>query len=185
MDKNTFAWKNFTILETFLLENKLPQYIIDDLNRYGEYFKDRQWVEDEAVFSITLKKNTDEYLGQLRNGKRWGIGLYVYCNGDIYLGDFVNGKKVGRGFFFDISEEIVYWGEWADNQMNGRGYLRGRKFESEGRYYNGEEIENLYTKWFDRESLDKRAKDTFGSSQSGNSGCFGFIAIIAIILGLC
>ena len=188
MDNSAFAWQNFTILENFLYENKVPQYMIDDLNRYGDYFKDRQWTEKEAVFCVSLTKNSYQYLGQIKNGKRWGIGMYVYYNGDIYLGDFVNGKKVGRGFFFDISEDVVYWGEWADGQMNGRGYLRGRNFESEGRYYNGEEIENFYVKRFDRESFDMGTEGASDGSGNENTGCFGIIAIVVLtifLLGMC
>jgi hypothetical protein len=44
-------------------------------------------------------KPGNRYVGQMRNNKENGFGIYFYQNGDKYEGEWMNGKKHGTGLF--------------------------------------------------------------------------------------
>ena len=46
-----------------------------------------------------MKQYRNRYIGFWRNGKRNGLGMFVYSNGDIYLGEWRDGKKCGFGIY--------------------------------------------------------------------------------------
>ena len=60
---------------------------------YGEYF----WYENKVEFKIV--KNI--YKGFWKEGKRNGLGAFLYSNGCRFEGIFVNNSKEGTGILFD------------------------------------------------------------------------------------
>ena len=54
------------------------------------------------------------YTGDLYNGKREGVGKYIYKNGDIYDGDWKNDLKNGEGTFTFKEDSHTYIGEFSN-----------------------------------------------------------------------
>ena len=59
-----------------------------------------------------------EYEGELKEGKRHGLGKIIRENGDILYGEFKDDKHNGRGFISFASGNI-YEGEFKDGNFNG------------------------------------------------------------------
>ncbi len=73
-----------------------------------------------------------KYVGEWKNNKIHGKGVYTYINGK-YEGSFIEGKRNGFGRYFFIQGEI-YSGQWKDNKKWGHGvylYCNGNKYEGE------------------------------------------------------
>ena len=51
-----------------------------------------------------------------------GDGTYYYNNGDIYVGEWKNGKKYGKGVFSWKSGDI-YEGNWVEGKRSGIGLM--------------------------------------------------------------
>lgn len=87
------------------------------------------------------------YVGDWRNGKRygrgvsylpdgglmegyWSNGLHVkgrtiYVNGDVYEGGYLHGKREGKGRFEAVSGGECYEGEWKADRKQGYGVEKG------------------------------------------------------------
>ena len=112
----------------------------DNLTIYKEIYLKNE--EDFRYF-----KNGDIYYGKFNKGNYNGIGIYykkgielpfhiysffVKLNTQIpriidksyliYYGDFENGI-FNSGFYVDIDHQIIYSGEWKDNEANGKGMI--------------------------------------------------------------
>lgn len=98
MNKGDFSKLNFVIVEDFLENNDAPQCLQDELSGYSSYFKNYSWSENAVYESYS----NGAYIGKIVNGKRHGIGMYVFNDGNIYIGDWYDGKREGSGFFIII-----------------------------------------------------------------------------------
>ena len=50
------------------------------------------------IFRVIIKEyDNGKYIGEWKNGKREGKGIYYWNNGDIYEGDWKNNKGEGKG----------------------------------------------------------------------------------------
>ena len=56
------------------------------------------------------------YTGDFKDGKRHGIGKYVYPNGDTYEGEFFQNTFHGQGKFTYTNGD-VYEGQWENNKF--------------------------------------------------------------------
>ena len=69
--------------------------------------------------------NKEAYEGDLKDGKREGLGVLVFANGDRYEGDWKNGKRHGRGILVWGPDGewagAKYDGEWKDDRRHGAG----------------------------------------------------------------
>jgi hypothetical protein len=54
------------------------------------------------------EKTGDEYRGAFRDGKRHGMGEYVFANGNRYVGQWVDNEIHGKGKFANISSGQTY-----------------------------------------------------------------------------
>jgi len=70
--------------------------------------------------------------GQNKDGKRHGIGRYVYPNGDAFHGSFENGKRYGKGTY-TYESGGSYSGDWSGDCMHGQGTFTYRS----GNCYSG------------------------------------------------
>lgn len=62
-------------------------------------------------------------------------GTYTFDNGAIYEGQFDNkGKFCGRGklYFYKDTKDHYYEGEFKNDKLNGKGFLKLGSFEHEG-----------------------------------------------------
>lgn len=97
---------------------------------------------NESVQTVEVETN-GKYTGNRLDGKKTGVGTYVWNNGDIYEGEFkddlmhgtgklyivengtyegefVEGKKSGEGTFNFINGD-TYKGTWLNDKMEGQG----------------------------------------------------------------
>lgn len=65
----------------------------------------------------------NEYIGEFRNGLRYGKGIYMFSNGDEYIGNFRNemANGIGRMLYKNGAE---YIGEWTNSRKNGYGFYQ-------------------------------------------------------------
>eukprot|EP00164_Ancoracysta_twista_P006738 GFYU01009444.1.p1 GENE.GFYU01009444.1~~GFYU01009444.1.p1 ORF type:complete len:770 (-),score=130.59 GFYU01009444.1:1527-3491(-) len=83
--------------------------------------------------SDKVQHNTDEYLGEDKDGIPHGQGIMKYWRGDQYQGQWKNGVKCGDGthVFFTGA---VYKGQWKNDKPHGVGRIEG----SDGICYEGQ-----------------------------------------------
>ncbi len=173
MNKGDFSKLNFVIVEDFLENNDAPQCLQDELSGYSSYFKNYSWSENAVYESYT----NGAYIGKIVNGKRHGIGMYVFNDGNIYIGDWYDGKREGSGFFYYYSQDVVYFGEWENSLIDGKGHMWGPGYESEGIYSKGREIRNKY----ERNSRGYYSNSSSGSFEWNGSWFIFLIALAGII----
>ena len=85
---------------------------------------------------ILTMPNGDKYVGEIKDGKKHGRGIYYYANGNRYEGDFLNDKFHGTGTFywFDGAKDV---GSYVNGMLHGKAtrYLaNGESFECEWYY---------------------------------------------------
>ncbi|MDA7709248.1 caspase family protein [bacterium] len=86
---------------------------------------------------IFIWADGEEYIGQWMNGKKHGQGTYTYPSGDEYVGEHQNGVRHGRGTY-TYPSGAKYVGEYQNGVRRGRGtytYPSGAKYV--GEYQNG------------------------------------------------
>ena len=86
---------------------------------------------------IFIWADGEEYIGQWMNGKKHGQGTYTYPSGSKYVGQWMNGKKHGQGTY-TYPSGAKYVGQWKNGEKHGRGtytYPSGAKYV--GEYQNG------------------------------------------------
>jgi len=86
---------------------------------------------------IFIWADGEEYIGQWMNGKKHGRGTYTYPSGSKYVGQWMNGKKHGQGTY-TFPDGEGYIGQWKNGEKHGRGtytYPSGAKYV--GEYQNG------------------------------------------------
>jgi hypothetical protein len=61
------------------------------------------------------------YEGNYVDGKKHGVGKFVFPSGDVYEGEFVNNKMHGMGTYTYKKTQDIYSGEWSDDKKHGQG----------------------------------------------------------------
>jgi len=82
---------------------------------------------------IFIWADGEEYIGQWMNGKKHGRGTYTYPSGSKYVGQWMNGKKHGQGTY-TFPDGEGYIGQWKNGEKHGRGtytYPSGAKYVGE------------------------------------------------------
>ena len=69
--------------------------------------------------------DSDEYIGQFKNGLPHGKGVDINDDGDRYEGEWKKGQREGQGTYWYEPDEpyLKYIGEWKNDLQNGRGQL--------------------------------------------------------------
>ena len=99
----------------------------------GEMKKDQQHGIGFLHFSETDPSEAVFYFGQQEDGQLHGWGAIMYRNGYMYFGQFKEGKAHGKGLCHG-SDESLYYGDFAEGCMEGQGMW----LLSDGRVYTGE-----------------------------------------------
>ncbi len=88
-------------------------------------------------------KSGSIYMGQFKNNKPYGEGLFIYEDGQSYKGFFKDGELHGKGLM-TYPDGRYYKGEYKNNKRNGHGimtYHDGAKY-SEGSRYEGNWVDD-------------------------------------------
>jgi hypothetical protein len=88
---------------------------------HGEY-KDNEPVEtypstgNYSTYKFTIHNNGDDiYMGETKDNKRHGIGIYLWKDGDMWYGEWKEGIRDGYGI--DIyNDGTLKTGTWKDNK---------------------------------------------------------------------
>lgn len=66
----------------------------------------------------TTYGNQDTYVGEYRNGLKWGMGTYTWANGSSYTGQWVSDRLHGKGVWIDTNQ-VKWIGEWRNDYIVG------------------------------------------------------------------
>ena len=80
--------------------------------------------------------NGNKYVGEWKNGKRNGQGIFTWANGNKYVGEWENGRLHGHGTFTYAKSGKKYVGEYKKNKQHGKGtytWANGNKYVGEFR----------------------------------------------------
>ena len=92
---------------------------IDYANLNGERTKP----QTQSQFVSINYPNGDRYIGEYRNGRRHGLGLYYYTNGDFWFGQYVEGVRKGYGCLFG-HDNLLFAGRWDNEDYQRQIFIR-------------------------------------------------------------
>ena len=61
------------------------------------------------------------YVGNFKDDKYNGQGIYTWADGKKYVGEFRDGKRHGQGTFVSADGKKKYVGEWKNDKTRGEG----------------------------------------------------------------
>lgn len=96
------------ISSVIYIDNKTVEGIWED-GKENEYF-----IEYESG---------ETYHGQIRNGMKWGTGVYRWSDGSKYEGQWFNDSEYGFGVK-EYANGDSYRGEWKDGLFHGKGIYK-------------------------------------------------------------
>ena len=179
-DENFDSNQYFSQLEDnekqkLLLERKLNEKIIEFKKKENDYqsqiaklknnIDENKFLMNSSLSISNEKKEYKEgrYIGSIIDGKREGIGIFIYVNGkryegewkndkidgrgimfykngDKYDGYFVNNKKEGKGTYY-YNNGNTYVGDWKNDKKGGKGIFYGKEGQRKmGDYFEGKPI---------------------------------------------
>jgi len=112
---NSHPANNIIFEGEFLNDNLIQGNIIEDEKQLivnGKFDEEMNLIEGKVYYS-----GNEFYVGQFKDNKRNGNGVYRYENKYEYHGEWKNGMRDGKGtlFYEDRDKRIV--GEWAENRL--------------------------------------------------------------------
>lgn len=78
----------------------------------------------------------EKYIGNIKNGKKEGVGVHIWPDGKKYEGEFANDLFHGKGVF-TWPDGVVYNGGWKMGIQHGSGVEKADGREREGEWENG------------------------------------------------
>lgn len=142
-------------------------------NGYADGPGTEEWFKD-GVFDQRLE-------GELRQGKRAGVGTYTWASGNRYEGPFVNDDRTGKGKYFWVSGD-TYEGDFVAGKLTGKGtyaWANGKRYEGDfinsamtGQGYQLEPNGNTYRGQWRDNTFDGPGVITFASDGSVRAGQF-------------
>ena len=121
-------------INNIIEENKKNVELIrNDINKINDKIDDLLINHNKE-----LKNEKGKYVGEIKNGKREGKGIFNFKNGDIYEGDWKNDKMDGKGIYYHkkTDETDRYEGDFRNDKRDGKGiiYFRdGNRYEGDFR----------------------------------------------------
>ena len=128
------------------LRDDIPKFVVVDIDEITTLFLPISSKLSNCPSSTTYWHNcfgTDNYpsgsryIGEWKDGKEHGQGIFIWANGDEYIGHWNNGEKHGQGTY-TYSNGEKYIGQWRNGEKHGQGtytYPSGAKYV--GEYQNG------------------------------------------------
>jgi len=114
-----------SISEKHSRHHKSEQYKPDQIRSIGR---------TEGSSRVVKKYKGAVYRGEIRDGKRNGMGVLEYDSGDMYEGEFYMNQFHGKGTYYWGTLDEKYIGEWFQGEKNGHGthyYINGDYYEGE------------------------------------------------------
>ncbi|KAL9645842.1 hypothetical protein ABK040_003574 [Willaertia magna] len=122
--ENNYSFYSFTSI--YLNKNKFHYFNNTTINDhlFIELHPEFKLFIEQDLFITQLLFNDGEYKGDVNNlNEPNGIGFWKSLNMDCsYYGNFLNGKKHGFGKF--ITKDIIFEGEFKNDEMDGNGELK-------------------------------------------------------------
>ena len=114
-------------------QSKLPACMGSDVTRWTNCFGSWTWSDGE------------KYVGEWKDGKRNGQGIYDFENGDKYVGAYKDDKQHGQGTFF-VADGNISLGEWEYGKPHGRfiEYYADKTIRRSGNYNDGILVASQY-----------------------------------------
>jgi len=139
----------------------------------GFVFFEGKWENDQPNGYGIMKfpHSGDRHEGNYRQGKRDGLGVFLWANGDKYSGHFKQGVMHGYGRFEWVTGD-VYNGDFCEGKAEGDGfkiYADGRK--SYGMFSNSLEHGWIKETWPDGDSYNGFVEE----NQISGYGCFDWL----------
>ena len=110
---------------------------------------ERMYQRDESAPEkfVVQYANGDFYEGELLNGKRHGIGVWILLNGDKFEGSFKENRMDGQGLYKYINGDM-YQGSYKNGKKHGRGkYTWANGDTYEATFVDGREEGTGVYKW--------------------------------------
>lgn len=150
-------------------------------SRLGPYTYPLDVIEGDPMGPIELQDGS-VYIGQWRNGKRYGKGQlmtvagallegywnsglhlhgrHIYSCGDCYEGSFCHMKREGQGHFQSFDLKTAYTGTWESGLKHGK----GQELLADGSIYTGDFVHDKKNgsglfKWPNKEYYEGEFKD--------------------------
>ena len=126
------------------------EYIINlKFNYKGNFENDLYNGEGQYIWGESGKK----YVGQFKNGKIEGKGIFTYEDGTIFRGNFFDEYKNGEGCI-EFPDGKKYFGNWLNDELYGNGYLLDGKKKIEVVFRHGKIISQKINNDIDNENTD-------------------------------
>ena len=121
-------------INNIIEENKKNVELIrNDINKINDKIDELLTTHNKE-----LKNEKGKYVGEIKNGKREGKGIFYFKNGDTYEGDWKNDKMDGKGIYYHKKADGTdrYEGDFRNDKRDGKGivYFRdGNRYEGDFR----------------------------------------------------
>lgn len=118
------------------------QWLNDQQSGEGKYLekgkaaKEGKWFQgklSDIKETTQIYDNGEKYIGELKNGRREGFGIYYFNNGGTYEGYWHNGKRNGKGKY-SLTDGRFYEGDWENDKRHGFGvfvFQDGSKYQGQ------------------------------------------------------
>lgn len=130
--KGTYTWANGVKYVGQWRNGKKHGFGTQYFPEQGKYIGN--WINDKAEGYGVMYYNGNTYIGEWKDFKFNGLGIYENSNGDIYKGSFVNNNYEGEGTLVR-SDGLVYKGSWKGGYYHGYGTLSNREGKNETGYW--------------------------------------------------
>lgn len=166
MNSNKKIDKIYETLNTNTKENKnmdLPKQLTNFATQTSDLPKgigNKQKTIEKKTTSKGKKiiNSTIVYEGDLKDGKREGLGVQKWPEGTIYEGEWKNDRAQGKGKLKHRGGD-VYEGEWCNDKANGFGiYINPNGGNYEGEWSNDMQHGKGHEKWPDGSSYEGEFK---------------------------
>ena len=121
------------------LRDDIPKFVVVDIDEITTLFLPISSKLPDCPSSTTYWHNcfgTDNYpsgsryIGEWKDGKEHGQGIFIWADGEEYIGHWKNGEKHGQGTY-TYPSGAKYVGQWMNGDFHGQGtytYPSGAKY---------------------------------------------------------
>lgn len=117
---------DFVVVEQ-LGYSSTSKYLVPVIDRYPNKFKLIKELKNPNTYLMQFLPELG-YTGTWKNGKRNGVGTYVWEDGQKYIGEWKNDVRHGKGTVFFANGESLS-GVWENGKLNGEVVKKGKNDE--------------------------------------------------------
>jgi hypothetical protein len=95
------------------------------LNYYGDFVNGdlantHSTAHDAYKFEVINGSTGEKYIGETKNGKSDGYGIFLWSNGDMWYGQWKDNKRAGYGIVINNNGDVIA-GTWDGDTYKGNG----------------------------------------------------------------